>query len=179
MELIPTEIADCYEVCTNVFSDMRGTFTKTYHVGLFEKLGLNTIWREQFWSSSVAGVIRGMHFQIPPQDHIKMVSCARGVVSDVIIDLRRNSATYGKHIVHELRADSGKMMYIPRGMAHGFLTLSPDAVLLYMVETVHNPLCDRGLRWDACGINWPLSNPPIISTRDLSFPAFAEFASPF
>lgn len=179
MDAIPMEIAGCLEIRSRVFLDARGSFVKTFHEEHFKHMGVNTVWREHFWSSSARGVIRGLHFQIPPADHSKLVTCVAGVVWDVVVDLRRQSSTYGEHIARELSAAKGNSLYIPRGMAHGFLSLSEGSVMLYAVETGYDPICDKGIRWDTCGIQWPNAFPAIISQRDAAFPAFDTFESPF
>ena len=132
-----------------------------------------------FWSSSAKGVIRGLHFQAPPYDHAKLVACVAGAIWDVTVDLRRTSPTYGRHVARELTAENGVQLYLPRGMAHGFLALSEGAVVSYAVESAHHPAADRGLRWDSCGIPWPLDGTPTISARDAAFPGLAAFESPF
>ena len=179
MDITPTIIEGLYEITAKVFRDQRGDFVKTFHLDRFTELGLNTRWRERFWSSSHAGVIRGLHFQIPPSDHVKLVTCCAGKIWDVVVDLRRSSPTFGKYVGLELTADNGRMLYIPRGMAHGFLALTEGAVVQYDVETVHDPACDRGIRWDGCGISWPIQGQPVMSTRDAAFPCLSDFESPF
>jgi dTDP-4-dehydrorhamnose 3,5-epimerase len=179
MEILPTTIQGCYDVLPKVFSDGRGAFVKTFHESIFRQVGLNTVWREHFWSSSTRGTLRGFHFQAPPSDHAKLVSCPAGAVCDVVVDIRRSSATFGKHVMRELTAANGRLLYIPRGMAHGFLALTDGAVVSYAVETVHDSACDRGILWSSCGIDWPLSGAPIISARDAALPALAHNESPF
>ncbi len=179
MDAIATEIAGVHELRGRVFADQRGSFVKTFHDGRFCELGLNSIWRELFWSSSAKGVVRGLHFQAPPSDHAKLVACVAGAIWDVAVDLRRTSPTYGRHVARELTAGNGVHLYIPRGLAHGFLALSEGAVVSYAVETGHDPAADRGVRWDSCAIPWPLVGPPIVSVRDAGFPALADLASPF
>lgn len=179
MDAHPTEIPGVYELRGHVFTDQRGAFVKTFHEDRFRALGLNTVWRELFWSRSAKGVLRGLHFQIPPSDHAKLIACVAGAIWDVAVDLRRASPTYGRHIARDLNAGNGVQLYLPRGMAHGFLALSADAVVSYAVETCHDPAADRGLRWDACGIAWPLEGAPTVSARDAAFPGLTDFTSPF
>lgn len=179
MDAMPTEIPGVFELRGRVFTDQRGSFVKTFHEARFRELGLNTVWRELFWSSSAKGVVRGLHFQAPPSDHVKLVACVTGAIWDVVLDLRRASPTYGRHVARELSAGNGTQLYIPRGMAHGFLALSEGAVISYALETVHDPAADRGVLWDSCGIPWPLDGIPIISARDAALPGLAGFESPF
>jgi dTDP-4-dehydrorhamnose 3,5-epimerase len=179
MDIHSTPISGLFTIRSRVFTDQRGTFVKTYHANRFAELGLNTTWRERFWSASRAGVIRGLHFQIPPADHAKLVACSTGRILDAVVDLRVGSPSYGCHQTFELSADNGVMVYIPRGMAHGFQSLEDGSVLQYDVETVHDPACDQGIRWDSCGIPWHEKSEPILSVRDASFPSLSEFESPF
>lgn len=179
MELVPTDISGCFEIRPKVFNDVRGMFVKSFHEPTFRNFGLNTVWREQFWSSSARGVLRGLHFQVPPADHAKLVTCVSGAVLDVVVDLRKSSPTFGKHVRCELTSANGHLLYIPRGMAHGFLAKTEGAIMTYVVETVHDPACDRGLLWNSCDIDWPFDSAPIISARDASFPAFSREETPF
>lgn len=179
MDIQPTAISGLFTIQTRVFSDQRGTFVKTYHAERFAELGLNSMWRERFWSASRAGVIRGLHFQIPPSDHAKLVTCSYGRVFDAVVDLRVNSPTYGAHQTFELSADIGMIVYIPRGMAHGFQSIEDGSVVQYDVETVHDPACDQGICWNSCGISWKGTHAPIVSARDAVFPSLGDIKSPF
>lgn len=178
MEVVPSPIPGCFELFPKVFSDARGTFVKTFHDGQFKAQGLEAGFLEEYYSVSHRGVLRGLHFQLPPMDHIKMVYCVEGEVMDVVLDLRKGSPAYGKHAVFNLSGDAANMLYIPAGLAHGFYVKSDRAIMLYKTSTVHSPSHDAGIRWDSAGIPWP-SDEPVISSRDASFPSLAEFESPF
>lgn len=178
MELISTSIEGCFEVRPFFARDVRGTFVKTFHTSLFTELGLPTDWREEYYSSSHKGVIRGMHFQTPPHDHEKLVYCMQGRVLDVVVDLRKGSSTYGCHVAVELDASFGHGLMIPKGMAHGFLALTENVLMAYKVTSVYAPSNDAGIRWDSFGLDWGVDS-PIISSRDASHPTFTEFESPF
>lgn len=119
-----------------------------------------------------------MHFQTPPADHAKYVCCLVGAVRDVILDLRKDSPTYGQHYAVELSSENRLGFYIPTGFAHGFLSLTDGALMLYKTTTVHTPASDAGLRWDSFGYDWGVTN-PIVSARDSAFPALADFKTPF
>jgi len=151
---------------------------KTFHQETFEAWGLAGMFTEQFYSTSKQNVLRGLHFQLPPHDHAKLIMCVSGKVLDATVDLRKGSPTYGKYVVMELDDTKANMIYIPSGMAHGFLTLSDTATLLYNTTTMHSPPHDSGIRWDSVGIPWPMEN-PIISPRDAAFVRLDEFESPF
>ena len=161
-----------------VAADLRGRFVKIMHADFFAAHGLRTDFREQYYSASIRNVLRGFHFQVPPMEHAKLVACIAGQVMDVVVDLRRGSPCYGRYEVFDLSQDSGDILYLPAGCAHGFLTLSAEATLFYDVTSVYAPAHDRGIRWDSLGVAWPIGD-PIISPRDAGFPAFAEFETPF
>ena len=161
-----------------IAADPRGRFVKVMHAEFFAAHGMRSDFREQYYSVSTQGVIRGFHFQVPPMAHVKLVSCLGGRVLDVVVDLRRGSPHFGEHEMFDLSEDSGAILYIPVGCAHGFLAQSPSATLLYDVSSVYAPECDRGVRWDSVGVAWPVAD-AIISTRDRELPRLAEFDSPF
>ena len=119
-----------------------------------------------------------MHFQTPPHDHAKIVYCPQGNIMDVIVDLRRSSATYGQHLATELSSENHLAYYIPEGFAHGFKALTEQAMTYYLVSSEYHKEHDMGIRYDSFGFDWQCSH-PIISDRDLSFHAFSEFISPF
>ena len=177
-EKIATPFEGCFELLPIVRKDSRGSFVKTFHIDAFVELGLETDFKEEYHSESVKNVLRGMHFQTPPADHVKLVSCTAGAVKDVVVDLRKNSATFGKHCVFELTAEKNNMLYIPKGLAHGFLTLSERATMVYKVTSVYSPEHDKGVLWSSCGIDWQCDT-PILSERDKKHPSLAEFDSPF
>lgn len=159
-------------------SDERGSFVKHFHEKSFKEAGLVTHFPEEFYSISKKGVIRGLHFQTPPADHVKLVGCFFGRVLDAIVDLRRGSPTFGSFETFELDGDTAQFVYIPQGLAHGFETLTDSALMYYAVTTMHSPEHDAGIRWNSVGIPWRSEN-PILSTRDEGFPLLAEFETPF
>jgi len=173
-----TAILGCYEIQPKVLRDDRGVFVKTFHAHEFESLGLCVDWKEQYYSTSQVGVLRGLHFQLPPHDHAKLVYCVAGTVVDVALDLRKGSPTYGKTIILELSATQGNMIYLPQGLAHGFCTPKQPATLVYNVSSVYTPDADAGIRWDSVDVLWPLQIPQ-LSVRDQAFPSFDGFESPF
>lgn len=177
-DLRPSHIPGCVELQPRVFDDARGRFVKVHHEQAFAQLGLETAFAEQYYSVSRKGVLRGMHFQLPPMDHVKMVYCVRGEVLDAVVDLRVGSPTYGQHALFRLSAAQANSIYIPKGLAHGFLTLSDDAIMVYNVTTTYSAEHDSGVLWNSTGIGWPV-DAPIMSERDKSFPALDRFVSPF
>ncbi|MEI9959673.1 MAG: dTDP-4-dehydrorhamnose 3,5-epimerase [Limisphaerales bacterium] len=178
MELVPTKLPGLQIIRPRIFRDERGSFVKTFHAGQFRELGLEFEPQEEFFSTSAKGVLRGMHFQLPPAAHIKLVYCIAGGVLDVVLDLRKNSPTFGHTCACELSAANREMLFIPVGFAHGFLALEDGATMVYQTSTVHSPTHDAGVRWDSFGFDWPMKH-PLLSERDKKFPALRDFHSPF
>ena len=175
---INTDISGCFELISTSFNDERGSFLKIYQKDYFDKLQLCSEWVEQYYTTSHYGVLRGMHFQSPPYDMAKLVYCIDGDVLDVIVDLRLNSDTYGHFAEINLSAAKKNMIYMPSGIAHGFLTMSKSATLVYNVSSQYISSHDLGIKWDSFGFNWPLT-PSQVSQRDLAFPDLINFSSPF
>ena len=163
---------------TSYFNDERGQFRKVFSKGEFSELGLDTDFREAYYSKSSKNVIRGMHFQTPPSDHAKVVYLIAGRIIDVCLDLRKKSNTYGRYFSIELSNVNPAYIFIPKGFAHGFVSLENDSIVHYMQTSCYEKSCDNGIRFDSFGFDWKLSN-PILSQRDLAFPAFTDFCSPF
>ena len=172
-----TAIEGCFELQPIVRSDSRGQFVKTFHADYFRSHNLETDWREQYYSVSRKGVLRGMHFQRPPHAHSKLVYCTSGTVLDVVVDLRVGSPTYGNHVSLEISSSATNVLYVPEGLAHGFYALS-DATVVYNVSTVYSPDHDDGVLWSSIGMDWP-DAAPNLSERDMKFSALADFNSPF
>ncbi len=177
-EKIPTPLEGCFEIQAVVRGDNRGSFIKTFHAEAFRELNLATDFKEEYYSTSTKNVLRGLHFQIPPAAHDKFVYCVEGEVMDVALDLRKNSATYGKYCSCRLIGGKGNAIYLPVGFAHGFLTLSERAIIVCKTTTVYSPENDKGVLWSSCGIDWKCAA-PILSERDTKHPALADFDSPF
>ncbi len=178
MTITETKIEGVKILQPAAFNDERGGFTKPFHKETFEKAGLNTRFDESFYSISKKGVIRGMHFQIPPADHAKLVYCPAGSIMDVVVDLRKSSKTFGQYVTVELSQKNSTSIYIPRGCAHGFLSLEDGSCTVYMQETMRSAEHEGGIRYDSFGIDWGVEA-PILSARDKIFPTLAEFNSPF
>lgn len=178
MEFTELPFGCCFLLQPRVFQDARGRFVKPLVVSQLKAHGLRTDFVEQYHSTSAPGVVRGMHFQTPPHEHAKLVYCADGAVTDVLLDIRRQSPTYGQAIALSLTAESGQALYIAAGIAHGFVALEAPALMVYNVTTEYAPSHDAGVRWDSFGFDWGVLA-PVMSERDRSFPAFADFVSPF
>lgn len=168
MKINKTNLEGVFEIENNVFEDQRGRFVKTFHSDMFLEAGLNVNFKESFYSLSHKNILRGMHFQHPPHDHNKLVYVVSGRILDVALDIRQESKTYGQYYTTELSSDNAKSLYMSKGIAHGFLTLSDSACVVYMTTSVYAPKHDDGIHWDSFGFNWGVNN-PIISERDSSF----------
>jgi dTDP-4-dehydrorhamnose 3,5-epimerase/CDP-3, 6-dideoxy-D-glycero-D-glycero-4-hexulose-5-epimerase len=158
--------------------DYRGEFIKIYNDNIYRKLGINMDIRESFYSLSHKNVIRGLHFQMPPHAHNKLVHVIHGSVLDVVVDLRKQSSYYKKAVSIELTDKEPRAIYIPQGFAHGFKSLEDNTLILYNVSKGYEKVSDFGVRWDTIEFNWGIEN-PIVSERDNSFISLEDFDSPF
>lgn len=168
-----TEVAGVYVIEIERRGDERGFFARTFCRQEFEDHGLNPHVEQCNVSlSTQAGTLRGMHFQLPPHEEAKLVRCTRGVLFDVALDLRANSASYLRWAGVELSAENRRMLYIPGGCAHGFQTLVPETEAFYQVSAAYAPEAERGVRWDdaAFGIEWPEVDERVISEKDRAWP---------
>ncbi|MCC6741000.1 MAG: dTDP-4-dehydrorhamnose 3,5-epimerase [Planctomycetia bacterium] len=170
----PLAIPGLVLVRPRVFADARGSFMESWRRDEFERAGI----RADFVQDNVAvstrrGVLRGLHFQREPHAQAKLVRCVSGRIYDVAVDLRAGSATRGKHVAVELAAESPALLFVPRGFAHGYVTLTDDAVVEYKVDGAYVPEAEGGLAWDdpVLGIGWPVKD-PILSGRDRAWPRF-------
>ena len=176
MNIIETALPGVLIIEPRVFGDARGFFMETWNVGSFAAAGLDLTFMQDNHSRSQKGVLRGLHFQNPgPQG--KLVRVTNGAVFDAAVDLRASSPTFGKWVGVELSAANKRMLWVPEGFAHGFLTLEPDTDFLYKCTAPYAPQSEHTLAWDdrAVGIEWPkLSMAPIISEKDARGLALAD-----
>ena len=175
MKFQETTLKGVYVIDNFNASDNRGQFVKIFNKNLFEENNINFDIRESYYSSSEKNVIRGMHFQLPPHDHEKLVYVSKGSIIDVVIDLRKNSKTYQKFISVELSASNNKSIFIPKGLAHGFKSLEDNSITVYNVATEYNPKSDMGIKFDSFGFDWE-SESYIISDRDTAFLTLEQFS---
>ena len=181
MEFRPLRLPGCYEVRLEPQRDGRGYFMRTYDRALFRRHGLTADWLQENQSMSLQrGTLRGLHLQKPPHTETKLVRALVGSVLDVFVDLRTDSPAFGQWEALELHADGFNLVYIPRGFAHGFCTLTGGSVVAYHVDACYAPEAESGLRWDddTLRIQWPVAD-PIVSAKDRALPALREFESPF
>ena len=176
MRFHPTNLRDAFLVQLEPAKDNRGFFARSFCAEEFAAHGLETNYPQHSISVSARrGTLRGMHYQRDPHSEVKLVRCTRGAILDVIIDIRSDSPTYRRWQQFELSPENGRQLYIPKGFAHGFQTLSDDAEVNYLISAPYKPEFAHGIRYNdpAFGINWPLSVTE-ISEKDLGWPAFAE-----
>jgi dTDP-4-dehydrorhamnose 3,5-epimerase len=164
----------------NCFSskDARGEFTKIFNYEDYKKNNMNIFVKETYYSRSMKDVIRGMHFQLPPYDHEKLVHVVNGSIEDVLLDLRKDSPTYGNIFTYILKDVDNAALYVPKGFAHGFKCLEDNTLMLYQVTSIYDKKHDAGIAYDSIGYDWKIDK-PIVSNRDLGFIKFNEFESPF
>jgi dTDP-4-dehydrorhamnose 3,5-epimerase len=170
-----TSLSGVWLVAPEPQEDVRGFFARTWCEREFAAAGLTARWVQSSVSyNKKKGTLRGLHFQRAPFEEVKLVRCATGAIYDVVVDLRPDSSTFMKHLTMELTGENRRMLYIPKGCAHGFQTLEDGAEVLYDMSEFYAPEHAAGVRWDdqAFGITWPDPN-PIISERDRRFPDFA------
>lgn len=178
LRLLDTKISGLKILEPRVFEDTRGKFIKTLNDNFFKEHRLDIQIKESYFSISHKDVLRGMHFQTPPHDHIKLVYVPCGKIIDVVLDIRKNSPTYGESFEVELSSENAKILIIPKGLAHGFKSLEDNTNVTYMQTSGYAPECDAGIKFDSFGYDWKLSKPK-MSERDSAFDGFATFDSPF
>lgn len=183
MDAQALEIPGCYLLDLPRFPDARGEFRKLLHAPSLAAHGLETAFTESYLSVSHRGVLRGMHFQAPPSDHAKLVTCVSGRARDGLIDLRRGSPTFMQSLSLILDGDVPQAVYVPRGVAHGFAAYRDGTALLYYTTSVHDPSRDSGVHQASVGIDWWQGEEgiaqPLMSPRDAALPGLSAFTTPF
>jgi dTDP-4-dehydrorhamnose 3,5-epimerase len=177
MKAIATAIPDVLVIEPKVFGDARGFFFESYNRKVFkEATGLEPDFVQDNHSKSVRGVLRGLHYQLPPHAQGKLVRVAQGEVFDVAVDIRRGSPTFGCWVGEVLSAQNQRQLWIPPGFAHGFVTLSETAEFLYKTTHYYAPESDRCIRWDdpTLAIAWPMQITPLVSAKDAAGAAFVQ-----
>lgn len=183
MKITPQSIPDVLLLEPRRFGDDRGFFSEVWKRSALAAQGFTVDFVQDNHSlSREVGVLRGLHFQRPPTAQGKLVRVVRGRILDVAVDIRQGSPSYGQHVALELSAEGWNQLWIPRGFAHGFMTLEPDTEVLYKVDAEYDATTDGGIAWDdpALGIKWPLPPAgPILSEKDRKAPRLAEIPPPF
>ena len=176
MNVTPTEIPDVLVLSPRVFADDRGAFFESFNRRAFaEAVGREVEFVQDNQSTSRRHVLRGLHYQ-EPQPQGKLVRALAGTIYDVAADIRPGSATFGRWVGVELSAANRRQLWVPEGLAHGFLVLSESADVLYKTTDFYAPSCERCLRWDdpTLAIAWPLTAPPLLSPRDAAAPLLGD-----
>jgi dTDP-4-dehydrorhamnose 3,5-epimerase len=172
MKFQPTAVTGAFLIEPERHEDDRGFFARTYCVDELAQHGLDPkVVQRSISYNRRRGTLRGMHFQTAPHEENKIVSCIRGEIYDVVLDVRPASPSYRRWVGATLTADNHKLLFVPKGCAHGFITLTDDAIVHYEISEFHHPESARGVRYDdpAFGISWPLA-PVVVHQRDLSYP---------
>jgi dTDP-4-dehydrorhamnose 3,5-epimerase len=180
MKLIKTRLEGLFIIEPEVYKDERGYFFESYNREKFLEIGLDFKFVQDNESKSAKGVLRGLHFQVPPHEQGKLVRVIKGAALDVAVDLRKNSPTYGQWDSVELSEKNKLMYWIPAGFAHGFLTLEEDTIFFYKCTAVYHKQSERSIAWNdnELNINWGTTN-PFLSEKDKINQGFGEFISPF
>jgi dTDP-4-dehydrorhamnose 3,5-epimerase len=176
MKLEQLPLDGAFAVAPEPHEDERGFFARIWSSVEFAERGLAADLAECSLSfTPLRGTLRGLHYQIPPHEEAKLLTCVRGAIWDVIVDLREESPTYRKWHGTDLSAENLMLLYVPEGFAHGFITLSDDVLVLYQISEPHHPEYARGVRWNdpAFAIDWP-SEPALVGLTDQSFPDYVR-----
>jgi len=178
MKFTRTSIPDVIMIDPVVHGDERGYFVETFRQDKLEAfLGFQVNFCQDNESKSSQGVLRGLHYQLPPHAQTKLVRVIEGKVLDVAVDIRKGSPTFGKHVAVELTAENKRQLFVPRGFAHGFVVLSQKAIFAYKVDNFYSPECDRGIAFDdvAIGIDWKLTKEQLqLSNKDTKQPLLSQ-----
>jgi dTDP-4-dehydrorhamnose 3,5-epimerase len=181
MEVRERKLKGVFEITLRPHMDNRGFFMRTFDETIFKEKSLDRKWvQENHSKSEEKGIIRGLHFQLPPFSETKLVRCINGGVLDVFVDLRKGSETFGQWDSIELTAENKKMIFIPRGFAHGFCTLTDVSEVVYKVDNYYSQQNERGLIWndERVGVKWPTKN-PILSEKDENNMSLEQFVMEF
>ncbi len=175
MKITKTEIKDVYVITPEVFNDDRGYFFESYRDKVIEEIFPDIHFCQENESKSTFGVIRGLHYQMPPYAQTKLVRVIQGAVLDIVLDVRKGSPTFGKYIEVELNENNKAQLLVPRGFAHGFVVLSKEAIFSYKVDNYYNKQSERGIAFDDkfLGIDWRVKAEDLkISEKDKNNPSF-------
>lgn len=177
MKTIETNLEGVLIIEPTVFGDHRGWFMETYSESKFQELGIDLTFVQDNQSfSAVKGTLRGLHYQLDPKAQTKLIRCTKGSIFDVAVDIRKGSPTYGQWFGIELSAENKKQLLVPKGFAHGFMTLTEDVEVQYKVDELYSPEHDRGIIWNdpAIAIEWPMDIKPVLSEKDEKAPSLKE-----
>ncbi|QSF44677.1 dTDP-4-dehydrorhamnose 3,5-epimerase [Paenibacillus tianjinensis] len=177
MKFTETALAGVWVIEPKVFGDHRGWFMETYSDSKFKEQGINLNFVQDNQSySATKGTLRGLHYQLNPKAQSKLVRCTKGAIFDVAVDIRKGSPNYGQWFGIELTAENKKQLLIPKGFAHGFMTLVEDVEVQYKCDELYAPECDGGILWNDpdIGIEWPIDVVPVLSAKDEHAPLLKD-----
>jgi dTDP-4-dehydrorhamnose 3,5-epimerase len=177
VEFTKTNLEGVIVVEPAVFGDHRGWFMESYNEAKFKEAGIDLTFIQDNQSfSAEKGTLRGLHYQLAPKAQTKLVRCTKGTIFDVAVDIRKGSPTYGKWFGIELSSENKKQLLVPKGFAHGFMTLTEDVEVQYKVDELYAPECDRGIMWNDPEINieWPIDVQPVLSAKDEKAPLLKD-----
>jgi len=180
MNIKKTDLPGLLVIEPRIFDDERGYFFESYNLPLFKESGIDVNFLQDNESMSAKGVLRGLHFQEPPFEQGKLVRVARGAVLDVSVDIRTDSPTFGKWLGYELSEQNKRMLWIPPGFAHGFVSLSEHTIFIYKCTKLYNRESENSILWNdpELNIDWGIQK-PLVSDKDKSAPLFRDLVSPF
>ncbi|MCM3786617.1 dTDP-4-dehydrorhamnose 3,5-epimerase [Neobacillus mesonae] len=176
MHITPLHLEGALLIEPKVYGDHRGFFMESYNKEVFERKGIHhTFIQDNHSLSAEAGVLRGLHYQLPPRAQTKLVRVIAGAIYDVIVDIRKNSPTFGQWAGFILSEDNKRQLLVPKGFAHGFCTLVPHTQVIYKVDEYYSPEHDRGILWNdsTLNIDWPVSQ-PVLSDKDEKHPLLVD-----
>jgi len=181
MDIRSTVLPEVKILTPRRFGDARGYFSETWSAARMREAGLDFAFIQDNESlSATQGTLRGLHYQAPPFAQAKLVRVGQGAILDVAVDARRGSPTFGRWVAETLSAENGAQLLVPRGFLHGFVTLTPDTLVIYKVDNVYDAASDGSVAWDDAdlGVDWGVAE-PVISDKDRKAPAFRDWVSPF
>lgn len=178
IEKIKTDIDGIFILSNKIFLDNRGSFKKILNADDFKTLGLNFVPKELYYSINKKNVIRGMHFQLPPHAHAKLVYVVQGTITDVCLDIRKNSKTCGKYFSITLCGTDDRYLYLPAGIAHGFVSREDNTIVHYAQTSCYSKAHDAGIQYNSFGFDWKITS-PIVSERDKAFPDMKRYEGVF
>lgn len=175
MEIIKTPLQDCFIIKTPMFGDQRGFFLESFNQLKLSEAGIDVDVKQVNFAKSTKNVLRGLHYQMNPMAQAKLVGVVSGAVIDVVVDIRKSSATFGKSFMVELSSPD-TMFYVPRGFAHGYHTLADETIFHYAVDNFYSPENERGILYNdpALNLNWDFEKTPTVSDKDLKQPTLAN-----
>lgn len=180
MQILNTNLEGLLLLEPTVFGDQRGYFYESFRADVMQHAGVDLLFVQDNQSFSNKGILRGLHFQKYPHAQGKLVRVIKGAVLDVAVDIRKNSKTYGQHFSTRLDEENKRMLYVPPGFAHGFVTLEDSTLFLYKCTNYYHKESEGSVRWNSpeLNIDWGITS-PILSAKDIEAPLFSEFESPF